>query len=260
VSGPARIGQGREAEILESGDGRVLRLLWSAEREPWLDREEAALRAASAAGAPVPAVYERTSVDGRPGLVMERLDGSDLLTRLGTRPWTVLSAGRTLGRLQVRLHEVRAPTELPALKDNVRELLERRADRVPHELASEARERLAGLPDGDRLCHGDYHPANVLLTPAGPRVIDWAGASRGDPIADVCRTHLIIELGEVPAHAPPVVRRLDRVGRSLLLRSYLRAYGRQDPELIGRWKRVLAIARLAEDIDAERVSLLSLLG
>src|SRR5260370_29146266 len=57
-------------------------------------------------------------------------------------PYTTLF--RSLGRLQVRLHEVRAPTELPALKDNVRELLERRADRVPHELAAEARERLAG--------------------------------------------------------------------------------------------------------------------
>jgi aminoglycoside phosphotransferase (APT) family kinase protein len=260
VSGSVRIGQGREAEILESGDGRVLRLLWSAQREPWLDREEAALRAASAGGAPVPVVYERTSVDGRPGLVMERLDGSDLLTRLGTRPWTVLSAGRMLGRLQARLHEVRAPAELPALKDNVRELLERRADRVPQEFAAEARERLAELPDGDRLCHGDFHPANVLLTSAGPRVIDWAGASRGDPIADVCRTHLIIELGKVPAHAPPVVRRLDRVGRSLLLRSYLRAYGRPDRELIDRWKRLLLIARLAEDIDAERTPLLALLG
>jgi hypothetical protein len=56
VTERVRIGEGREAEILEAGDGRVLRLLWSAEREPWPDREEAALRAAGAAGAPVPTV------------------------------------------------------------------------------------------------------------------------------------------------------------------------------------------------------------
>jgi aminoglycoside phosphotransferase (APT) family kinase protein len=260
VTERVRIGEGREAEILEAGDGRVLRLLWSAEREPWLDREEAALRAASAAGAPVPTVYERMTQDGRPGLVMERLDGPDLLTRLGTRPWTVVAAGRMLGHVHARLHEVSAPAELPDLKDNIRELLERRAQRVPADLAAEACERLAELPDGDRICHGDYHPANVLLTTDGPRVIDWAGASRGDPIADVCRTQLIVELGEVPQAAPALVRRLDYVGRSLLLRSYLRAYGRPDRLLIARWTRVLAIARLAEGIDAERTSLLNLLG
>jgi aminoglycoside phosphotransferase (APT) family kinase protein len=260
VSGRVRIGQGREAEILDHGDGRVLRLLWNADREPWLDREEAALRAAGAAGAPVPLVYERTRVDGRPGLVMERLDGSDLLTRLGRRPWTVVSAGRLLGRIHARLHAVRAPAALPPLKDQVRDLLERNAERVPADLATEAHQQLAELPDGDRLCHGDYHPANVLLGAAGPRVIDWAGASRGDPLADVCRTRLLIELGEVPDHAPVLVRRLDRAGRSLLLRSYLRSYGRPDRGLVDAWQRVLAIARLAEGIDAERAALMRLLG
>jgi aminoglycoside phosphotransferase (APT) family kinase protein len=259
VSGHVRIGQGREAEILDYGDGRVLRLLWNTDRELWLDREEAALRAASAAGAPVPSVYERTRVDGRPGLVMERLDGSDLLTRLGRRPWTVLSAGRLLGRIHSRLHAVPAPTTLPPLKGQLLELLERQAERVPADLATEAHERLAELPDGDRLCHGDYHPANVLLAPGGPRVIDWAGASRGDPIADVCRTRLLIELGEVPAHAPVLVRRLDRAGRSLLLRSYLRSYGRPDRGLLDDWQRVIAITRLAEGIDAERGALMRLL-
>ena len=260
MSGRVRIGQGREAEVLEAGDGRVLRLLWNARHEPWLDREEAALRAVRAAGAPVPAVYERRTEDGRPGLVMERADGSDLLTRIGTRPWTVLAAGRLLGRVHARLHEVPAPRELPDVKDMIREVLELRADLVPHHLSAEAHELLAGLPDGDRVCHGDYHPGNVLLTATGPRVIDWSSASRGDPMADVCRTQLIVELGEVPEHAPALLRRLDRVGRSLLLRSYLRAYARPDGELIDRWRRVLMIARLAEDVDAQRPMLLKLLG
>lgn len=256
----ARIGEGREAEILDWGDGRVLRLLWSPEREPWLDREESALRAASAAGAPVPEVHERTAVDGRPGLVMERLDGSDLLTRLGSRPWTLYSAGRLLGRLHARLHEVRAPVSVPALKDNIRELVERRAEQVPADLAAEAMDHLAELPDGDRLCHGDFHPGNVLLTSVGPRVIDWAGASRGDPIADVCRSRLIIRMGAVPPQAPALVRRLDRAGRSWLLRSYLRAYGGPDPSALDRWQRLMVIARLAEGVDSERTALLNLVG
>lgn len=260
VSGRTRLGEGREAEILDAGDGRVVRLLWDREREAWLDREEAALRAASAAGAPVPVAYKRETVDGRPGLVMERLDGPDLLTRLGKRPWTVRSAGKLLGRLHARLHDVCAPQTLPTLRDNVSTLLARRAEYLPAALADEARAGLEQLPKGERLCHGDFHPGNVLLTEAGPRVIDWAGASRGDPLADVCRTLLIIELGALPEHAPTLVRRLDRVGRALLLRSYLAAYGRPEGQLIARWRRVLAIARLAEGIESERALLMRLLG
>jgi len=33
--------------------------------------------------------------------------------------------------------------------------------------------------DGDRVLHLDLHPANVILSPKGPVVIDWANAGRG---------------------------------------------------------------------------------
>jgi len=256
MSDRARIGQGREAEILEAGDGRVLRLLWDPEAEPRRNREEAALRAASGAGAPVPEVHERATEDGRPGLVMERLDGPDLLTRIGKRPWSLPSAGRLLGRLHARLHEVPAPEQLPDVKETIGDLLERRGDLVPDDLVAEARTLLEELPDGDRVCHGDYHPANILMTDDGPRVIDWATASRGDPMADVCRTLLIFELAPVPEGAPGLVRRLDRLGRSVMMRSYLRAYGSPDRGVIDRWRILLMIARLAEDVEEERPVLL----
>ncbi|WP_128428096.1 phosphotransferase [Streptomyces cyaneus] len=35
-----------------------------------------------------------------------------------------------------------------------------------------------------RVVHLDLHPENVMLTPDGPRVIDWANAEQGDPGLD----------------------------------------------------------------------------
>lgn len=47
----------------------------------------------------------------------------------------------------------------------------------------------ATLPDGDRLCHGDYHPANILMEDEGNcTIIDWFDAGAGDPCNDAART------------------------------------------------------------------------
>ena len=54
--------------------------------------------------------------------------------------------------------------------------------------------RLADMPDGDRLCHGDFHPINVLGEVSRPFVIDWPDACRGDPAADLCRSYLLLRL------------------------------------------------------------------
>jgi aminoglycoside phosphotransferase (APT) family kinase protein len=236
----------------------VLRLARDPARAPFVEREAVALAAARRAGAPVPAVYERLSLNGRPGAVIDRLDGTDLLTKLGHRPLSVWSVGRTLGQLHARLHRIRAPDELPALRDEVRSRLG--SELVPPNVREPALARLDELPDGEQLCHGDFHPANLLPTPAGYAVIDWTNGARGHPAADVARTRLLLVGGEVPADAPRTVRRLDAVGRRLLLAAYLRAYRKELPldlALVERWGPVCAAARLAEGIEGERAAMLA---
>ena len=39
------------------------------------------------------------------------------------------------------------------------------------------------------VCHGDFHPYNVIQSEEGWKVIDWPDASSGDICADVCRTY-----------------------------------------------------------------------
>jgi hypothetical protein len=67
----------------------VLTLLRAHGPKTGLSLEIAALDAARVAGVSVPQAYEEVVIDGRTGLVMERLEGSDLLTIIGQRPWLV---------------------------------------------------------------------------------------------------------------------------------------------------------------------------
>ena len=97
--------------------------------------------------------------------------------------------------------------------------------------------RLADMPEGDRLCHGDFHPINVLGEVSWPFVIDWPDACRGDPAADLCRSYLLLRL-----HAADIAE------------PYLDAYCRISNvtrEKVLDWLPCVAAARLAEDIPDE---------
>lgn len=261
LDGLDRLGVGREAEVFALGGDRVLRLARSADLAPAIDRERVALVAAGAAGAPVPAISERVDVGGRPGLVVERLGTRNLLLEIGARPWRVLRVARVLGELHARLHAVVAPAELTPVEELLRARLA--SSVVPDGIREGALLGLDELPRGDRLLHGDFHPANVLprLGSLDPVVIDWTGGCRGHPAADVARSELIMRFGAVGPDATAMVRALATVGRRLLVSGYRRSYGRAgtlDSDAVRAWTPVIAAARLAEDIAGERETLLRL--
>src|SRR3990172_10658798 len=138
-------------------DGSMLRLLREPGAEGRNQWQAAAMEAARSRGVRVPAVLGATTVMDRPGLIMERIDGPDLLTLVGRRPWTVFRLARICGEVHARLHEVRAPGVIPPLK----EALKRRipaAGPLPKRLAEVALERLGGLPRGGPPLHRGIHP------------------------------------------------------------------------------------------------------
>jgi aminoglycoside phosphotransferase (APT) family kinase protein len=254
-----RIGQGREAEIFDCGDRRALKLLRAPGPNSGLTREIAALDAAGSAGVPVPRTYEMVEIDGRSGLVMDRLDGPDLLTMIGRKPWLVFYSGRITGELHARINATSAPVSLPTVRDAVTRGLAR-LSRSESMLAGWVGEIFAKLPDGDALCHGDFHPGQIMRSGDRFAAFDWSAAKRGHPLFDYARTRVLLSMGEPPPGTSLALRLLAKIGRGILLSSYARAYARQsateiDDRLIAQWEIVNLAVRI-DEVAGERPRLL----
>ena len=91
--------------------------------------------------------------------------GPSLFEYAQARPWALLWGVRLLAALHAAIHRCPGPAELPTLRERLAGKIDA-ADHLPASQREAARRQLATVPDGTALCHGDFHPANVLMTRA----------------------------------------------------------------------------------------------
>ena len=253
------IAEGRTAEIFLWDDHHILKLYRDWCPPHWIKDEARIARAVYEAGIPSPAAGEIVEMDGRQGLIYERIQGISMLQDMNAHPWRILKHARSLARLQVKINK-QSITGLPPYKEEPRHAI-RKTPHLPEDLRTKTLALLDTLPNGQRLCHGDYHPGNVILTKEGPIVIDWMTASAGSPWTDVARTSLLLSIG--PRGAGKLINPMLRMAITLYHRVYLHQYHALVPDTkneLNRWALVVAAARLNEDIIPERQALLQMVG
>lgn len=251
------IALGRTAEVYAWGEGQILKLFRDWFPADGVEYEARIARAVHEAGLPVPAIGKVVEIGDRLGLVYERVEGPSLLETSATKPWTLLRSARLLAQLHASLHASTVP-ELPSQRERLENNI-RAAGALPPDVKEATLKALHKMPDDDRLCHGDFHPDNVLMTARGPIVIDWIDAVRGNPLADVARTCLLFSLGALPPGTP--ARWLLEAGRRPFHMTYLKRYFQLlpgDRQQLSAWQPVVAAARLAENISEEQDRLLAL--
>jgi uncharacterized protein (TIGR02172 family) len=255
----APIALGRTAEVYNWDDGTILKLYHTWCPPNWIELESQAARIIAAAGIPTPAVIgEIVEVDGRRGIVYQRVQGISMLQDLNARPWTILSHARTLANLQAQYQKL-SISNLYSYRAALGYVI-RRALHIPDEARAKLLDLLKTLPDGNSLCHGDFHPGNVIISPQGPIIIDWMTAASGNPWADVARTCLLLSVG--PKAAGKQLSPMLHLFVNLYYRIYLKHYRTLQPDgqaELKRWLPVIAAARLDEQIEPEREALLQMI-
>jgi hypothetical protein len=164
---------------------------------------------------------------------------------------------RQLAELQADMHSRRVP-ELPALSETLAWKISR-AEKLPENVRQAALKALEQLPEDDRLCHGDFHPGNILLSGRGPVIIDWIDGSRGRPILDVARSSLLFGSGNIPSSISGAW--IIRILQGSFYRIYHRRYFQLNPvnrNELDHWVPVVAAGRLDEGIYFDEDRLLAL--
>lgn len=254
-----QISRGRTAEIYNWKDDQVLKLFLAEYPFNYAEHEAQITEAAYKAGLPVPAVKGVVEVEGRGGIVFERVEGPIMGKAVASKPWKLAHYARMLAELHARMHSCEMPG-LPSQREYLKMIIRDRVS-LPDDIKEALLAVLEQLSDGNALCHFDFHPGNIIISSQGPVIIDWLTAKRGNPMADVARTSLILRVGTPPG-VGVVSRRLMLLGASLVNSIYLKRYaqvGLFSSEEMNKWLPVLAAARLAQTIPEEKKTLLEII-
>lgn len=257
----ALIGKGMTAEVYEWGQDKVLKLYFEKYNEDWIKHEADIGYAIHASGVPSPAVYDMVIVNGRKGLIMQRLFGETLQNKIIAEPWMIYYYVKQLARLQYEIHKCSAEG-LPNQKEKFEYAINRSV-----EILGDRQEKILkyveALPDGTSVCHGDLYFGNIILSNHKLTAIDWNGAYCGNPLGDVARTCLIIISPSVPPGTLEIFNMLSQYAKGLVCWTYLNEYmtlAKVDIKDISAWLLPVAAAKLKDKVQGEEKWLMDIIG
>ncbi|RKF31450.1 aminoglycoside phosphotransferase family protein [Paraburkholderia fungorum] len=275
------LGVGRTSEVFEWSPGWVVKLFRSGYPLRQIELEASLVDCICRATCENPAFRVPSSggivaVSGRHGLLYRRAMGQLIVTAMretGCRA-PLARCGEQLADLHFAMHRIQAGAHtglsgLPPQHAKLRWSIEAAPD-LPRQLRAAALQALAALITLEArdaadmcLCHGDFHPANVLVCRDGTvSLIDWLSAERGSAIGDLAKTSVLLLFGRTSE--THVISPREEGARRQVHDTYVKRYFElaclpDGPARLARWLPLAAMARLSEGVgNAERAALLPL--
>ncbi len=192
-------------------------------------------------GFPVPKLEEVAKIDGKWAIISEFVDGKSLHELMSEDKSGFEGYLERFVCLQLDIHKHTA-SRLRHHTDKMHAKIS--ASGLDATTRYELHTRLNGLPRHSKLCHGDFTPGNVIITPDDRAyVIDWAHATQGNASGDAARTYLRFMLA----------------GNVEQGEHYLRLFCKKSDtayQYVQKWLAIVAASQLVKAIPEERELLL----
>ena len=140
-------------------------------------------------GLRIPRLLEVMMIDGKWAIRTEFIAGKTLQQLMTEHPENMDAYLEQFVALQMEVHSKEAPL-LNKLKDKMNRKIGESTFNATTRY--ELHTRLESMPKHKKVCHGDFNPSNIIVTPGGEMyILDWSHATQGNAAADVARTYLL---------------------------------------------------------------------
>ena len=141
-------------------------------------------------GLRVPKIFEVATIGDQWAFASEFVEGKTLAELMQENPEKKAEYMELFVDLQINVHAKTCPW-LNKLKDRMSsEIADTDLDATTR---YDMHIRLEAMPKHNKVCHGDFTPANIVITEQGDAyILDWAHATQGNASADVANTYLLL--------------------------------------------------------------------
>lgn len=232
------IGTGNTATVYQWGENKVLKLFHKGFPMEAIEREFKNAHLIREMDFAKPKAYEIILHGQQAGIVYDKVDGESLLDWV-IRTENIYDCVVYMANLHKKIvkNKVR---DVPNYKDFLKDNIEKVQDSNEKE---EALTILDNLPEGDNLCHGDFHPGNIFIYKGKTSVIDFMNICHGPLLYDIARTIFLVQYTPIPEgikHKEKLFQFKKRLADLYL------AQMRVDREMIEDYLSVLFTARMCE--------------
>ncbi len=186
----------------------------------------------------IPKLIEVTKIENRWALVSEHIEGTPLNVLMDKNPEKQDEYLDLFVNIQLEILSKEVPL-LNRIKDKFRRKLTE-AVNIDNNTRYELLQRLEGMDNHRKLCHGDFNPSNIIIKDNGEHyIIDWAHVTQGNASADSARTFLLFSMA----------------GKDELAEKYLNLFSEKsniDKRLIQRWVPIVAATQMTKGREEEQ--------
>lgn len=193
-------------------------------------------------GLNIPRVLEVCKIDDQWAIRSDFIEGQTLQQLMEENPEKESEYLRLFVELQMLVHTKRAPLLTKLIDKMHRKISDSKFEAT---VRFELHTRLEGMPKHKKVCHGDFNPSNVMITPDGtPYIIDWSHATQGNASADVARTYLYLMLNNQQALAKAYLMMFCKMSDTAL-------------QYVQSWMPIVAASQSVKENNDEEFALLS---